>query len=247
MQGTDYVALYNWTTPRRVTQLQIEVLSFGPSEAGQLHVRGVSLIDERDGSNVPLILSNEGHFRQVHSGDVKVYEAMDVLPRAYAVGRTRVIEDDEAALAAMADPAFDPAQTAILARGREIDEPSSGNAASAVSLISYAPEEVILQASLSAPSYVVLSDSWYPGWRATIDSMPAATERANLAFRAVYVPQGTHTVCWVYRPASYLVGLGISSAALLTIVAMLATTFARHRRRTSVPCLPTLPVSARGN
>ena len=127
---------------------------------------------------------------------------------------------------------IDPAQMAILAGGREIDEPSSGDAASAVTLISYAPEEVVLQALLPTPGYVVLSDSWYPGWRADIDGTPAATERANLAFRAVYVPQGTHTVRWTYRPASYLVGLGISSAALLAIMAALATLFARHRRRT---------------
>ena len=41
-----------------------------------------------------------------------------------------------------------------------------------------------------------------------MDGQPAVMERANLAFRAVYVPQGTHTVRWTYRPASYRVGHG---------------------------------------
>jgi hypothetical protein len=231
IEGSDYVAQLSWAEPREVAQIEIEALPF----QGQLHVRGVSLIDVRDGSNVPLILSNEGRFRQVHSGDVKVYEALDVLPRAYAVHRTRVIADDEASIAAMIDPAFDPARTAILAGGREIDAPQSGSTASSVTILSYEPEEIVLRASLPAPGYVVLSDSWYPGWRVTVDGEMATIERANLAFRAVHVPEGTHTVHWTYRPRSYYVGLGISGAALLAVAAaLLALDIRRAQRRAFV-------------
>ena len=145
-QGSDYVATLSWTEPGEMTRIEIEALPFGPEGAGQLILRGVSLFDARDGSNVPLILSNEGRFRQVHSGDVKVYEALDVLPRAYAVHHTRVIAGDEAALEAMLDPAFDPARTAILAGGREIDDPLPANAPSPVTVLSYEPEQVVLQA-----------------------------------------------------------------------------------------------------
>ena len=56
-----------------------------------------------------------------------------------------------------------------------------------------------------------------------VDGEPVAIERANLAFRSVYVPAGTHTVRWVYRPTSYRVGLGISAAALLALVIAFAT------------------------
>jgi hypothetical protein len=228
VQGNDYVALYHWANPHELAQIRIEALPFG---AGRLHLRGASLIDERDGSNVPLILSNDGHFARVHSGDVKIYEALDVLPRAYAVHHTRVIEEEGAALAAMLDPGFDPAHTAILAGGRELDGPQPGKAASAVTILSYEPEEIVLQASLLSPGYVALSDSWYPGWRATVDREPVPIERANLAFRAVYVPQGTHTVRWTYRPQSYLWGLWISAAALLAIAAALPALLLWRRRR----------------
>jgi hypothetical protein len=242
VEGNDYVARLNWTAPRTVTQIEIEALPFGPSRAGRLHVKGVSLIDERDGSNVPIILSAEGRFRQVHSGDVKVYKALDALPRAYAVHHTRVIAGDEVAIAAMRDPAFDPARTAILAGGQEIgtsptegDAPQAKAAAQPVTILSYEPEEVLLRASLSVPGYVVLSDSYYPGWRATVDGEPVVIERANLAFRAVHVPAGTHTVRWVYRPTSYRAGLGISAAALLA----LATAFSIVAIRRAVKPAPT--------
>ena len=235
LEGSDAVATLSWAEPREVTRIEIEALPFGLQGTGQLHVRGAALIDARDGSNVPLILSNEGRFRQVHSGDVKVYEALDVLPRAYAVHHTRVIAGDETALEAMLDPAFDPARTAILSGGLEIDEPQPDPAASAVAVLAYEPEAIVLQASLPAPGYVVLSDSWYPGWTVTVDGQPAAVERANLAFRAVYVPKGTHTVRWTYRPKSYLVGLGISAATLLAVAAALLALVVRHRARAPRP------------
>jgi hypothetical protein len=235
VEGSDYVARLNWKAPRTVTQIEIEALPFGSSTTGRLHVKGVSLIDERDGSNVPTILSTEGRFRQVHSGDVKVYKALDVLPRAYAVHHTRLIAGDQAAIAAMRDPAFDPARTAILASGQEIDAPPTWGDAPSVTVLSYEPEEVLLRASLSAPGYVVLSDSYYPGWRATVDGEPSVIERANLAFRAVHVPAGTHTVRWVYRPTSYRAGLGISAAALLA----LATAFSIVAIRRAVKPAPT--------
>jgi hypothetical protein len=203
--------------PRTVTEIEIEALPFGASGSGQFHVKGVSLIDERDGSNVPTILSTEGRFQQVHSGDVKVYKALDALPRAYAVHQVRVIADDRTAVAAMRDPAFDPARTAILDSGREVNASLPRGATSSVTVLSYEPEEVVLEASLPAPGYVVLSDSYYPGWRATVDGEPVAIERANLAFRAVYVSEGAHTLRWVYRPTSYRAGLGISVATLLAL------------------------------
>jgi hypothetical protein len=203
------VTRLRWGTPAQIARVEIAALPFG----GRVRVRGLTLIDERDGSNVPLLLSTRGRFGQVHSGDVKIYEVLDALPRAYVVHRTRVIDDDQAALAAMADPAFDPAQMAILASGQEID--AAPRAAPQVTVTAYAPEVIALRASLQAPGYLVLSDAWYPGWKATVDGKPAAIERANVHFRAVYLGAGTHTVRFTYRPASYFAGLGISLATLV--------------------------------
>ena len=39
------------------------------------------------------------------------------------------------------------------------------------------------------------------GWLVTVDGRPARLERANLAFRAVAVPEGRHRVEFVYGPA----------------------------------------------
>jgi hypothetical protein len=223
--GYDYVAQLGWEEPRQIVGVEVATLPFG----GQLHVRGLTLIDARDGSNVPVILSTDGRYRQVHSGDVKVYEVLDALPRAYVVHQAQVIPEDDRALEALADPAHDPSQIVVLASG----QPLQGSAPfrPEVQVLSYAPEEATIQATLGAPGYLVLSDSWYPGWAATVDGQRARIERANVAFRAVYLPQGTHTVRWTYRPQSFRVGLGLS---LITLLGWVVATL-RCARSSSVP------------
>jgi hypothetical protein len=84
--------------------------------AGPLTVRGLSLIDERSGAFQSLTL---GPYRLAHSGDVKIYDLLTVLPRAFVAPEAIVISAsrDAAARAALADPRFDPASTVILASG----------------------------------------------------------------------------------------------------------------------------------
>jgi len=71
-------------------------------------------------------------------------------------------------------------------------------------------------------AHLVLADTWYAGWSATVDGRPATVLRANLAFRAVPVPAGRHRVEMRYRPASALAGLAISAvtAVVLALAAL---------------------------
>ncbi len=62
-----------------------------------------------------------------------------------------------------------------------------------------------------AEGFMLLLDSYYPGWRAYLDGKQVSILRADYAFRAVKVPAGRHRVEFRYRPASFFIGLGISS------------------------------------
>jgi len=100
--GNDYISLVDLGEATVLKEITLRYLT----EAGRLHLRGLSLIDERTGTSESVVVSTAGHFRLVHSGDVKIYQNLDVLPRAFVVHRARVIEDDEAAVAAMQDESF---------------------------------------------------------------------------------------------------------------------------------------------
>lgn len=86
---------------------------------------------------------------------------------------------------------------------------------------------VELEAVASRPGRLVLLDTFYPGWHATVDGEATEIEPANAAFRAVEIPAGTHRVRFTYRPASVYVGGGLSVAAL----ALLAGVLVLSRRR----------------
>ncbi len=65
------------------------------------------------------------------------------------------------------------------------------------------PERVVVETDAATPAYLVLSDTFDPGWSATVDGQPAPIRPAYVAFRAVYLPQGKHTVVFTYRPAGF--------------------------------------------
>jgi uncharacterized membrane protein YfhO len=78
---------------------------------------------------------------------------------------------------------------------------------------------VVIDTRTDAPGYLVLTDTWFPGWQATVDGAEQPIRRANHALRAVAVPAGRHTVEFRYAPASVRLGLGISlSALVLTVI-----------------------------
>jgi uncharacterized membrane protein YfhO len=75
---------------------------------------------------------------------------------------------------------------------------------------------------------LVLSEVYYPGWKARVDGLPAESLRADLALRAIPVPAGSHRVEMIYRPWTVPAGIGIS---LLSIMgAGLAALWVRRRR-----------------
>jgi hypothetical protein len=156
-------------------------------------------------------LAAAASFPDLFPEPVRLFRVREPLARAYAVSGARVA-DGAPALAAIADPAFDPAREVVLAEGAPapIRPAFSGR----VRLLSLRPDEVRVEAELSEPGYVVLVDAYGPGWRATVDGRDAPVLRANMAFRAVRVDAGRHVVSQVYRPWSVALGLVVSGATL---------------------------------
>ncbi len=216
-RGNDYVTRLRWQPPS--VPLAISVRATLPE--GRLVVRGVSLVDERTGSFQALVLSDRGHFRLVHSGDVKVYENMDVLPRAFLVHKAKVVGDSDAASLSSLESDFDPAAEVLLADGTELDFPLPDGEES-VMIRHYAPERIEIEVSAAAPGYLVLSDAWYPGWEARVDGTPVPVRRANLLFRAVAVDTGVHVVEFTFRPRSLFIGLGISLVGVVLLLVQIS-------------------------
>lgn len=229
-RGNDYIARFSWEKAFVPSAISIRYLA----PAGSLHLRGLTLIDERTDAFWPLVISTSGRFKLVHSGDVKIYENLDVLPRAFVVHKARVLKDDLATVAAMKDNAFKPDEEAILAEGQPMDV--SVARPDEVRIVSYEPERVMIEADLASEGYLILTDAYYPGWQALVDGQEEPILRADVLFRALRLPAGRHVIEFVYDPLSLKIGIFVSLIALLGVVLGLAW-WLRERQFVIVPNL----------
>jgi uncharacterized membrane protein YfhO len=79
----------------------------------------------------------------------------------------------------------------------------------------FANQSISIQTEAPAPSLVVVSQTYYPAWKAYMDGQPTEVWRANYAFQAFEVPAGRHQIRMVYEDKKFLVGAILSSIGLL--------------------------------
>jgi hypothetical protein len=149
---------------------------------------------------------------------IRLLAVPEPLPRAYVVGGVRVAEGIDG-LEALLDPGFDAQEEVLLASGSSRPAPS-GFAGSA-RVLEDSADRVQIEADLTSDGYLVLVDTFDPGWRTSLDGRPVELRRANVAFRAVAVPAGRHVVDMVYRPWPTQAGLLLSGLTLLVALAAL--------------------------
>lgn len=172
--------------------------------------------------NVKYILTTRAvpfeNYPLVYDGELKIYENPNVLPRAFLVNRARVFENRDELLRAL--PSADVRSEVLLEASAPPALPSQGEGVAVASpaFEKYTGSEVILKTNVQAPSYLVLTDTYFPGWIAQIDGQDTPMYRANGNFRAVVVPEGEHTVRFKYSPISFRVG---SVLSLLAVIAVL--------------------------
>jgi len=191
-------------------------------------IQALTLVDERTGMFASLLPSDRGRYALVHSGDVKIYENLDVQPRAYmAYEWTQVATAGDALEAvrqqAVARPVVEGELPAFL-------QPTPG-AEGRAEIVAYAPERVEIHVSGQQPGLLVLSDSNYPGWRVTVDGQPAQILTANYLFRGLAVPAGEHDVVFAFQPNSWRRGLRISGFGILLLLLLLITALVQARKR----------------
>ncbi len=88
---------------------------------------------------------------------------------------------------------------------------------------------MVVEAAAPTPAWLVLTDTYYPGWRATVNDRAVPVAVANYAFRAVPVPAGASTVVFSYEPTSYRLGLFIGLLGLALMSGLTAGHLAARR------------------
>jgi len=212
-------SIVRWEVPRRVVSV---VLRSDPEACarGGWRVTGGALVDGRTGAFQALVLSPGGAFALRYAGDVKVYEFRRALPRLYGVCAADFVQGEEAAMARLTDPAFDPARRVVIEGGGEGGMgQQEGPCPVEIRWIRFTPEAREAEVRLERAGWLVLLESYDPGWRAWVDGRAVPVYPANGLFQAIAVPAGVHQVRWVYFPSSLIVGgigtlLGVGGLAM---------------------------------
>ncbi len=155
------------------------------------------------------------------AGAALIHRNPAALPRARLMGRPVYADGEEGAARAVA--ALGPAiRDRVVVEDPSRPLPEGAGVFGSARIDGEAPERVEVATEAAMASYLVLADTFDPGWSATVDGLPAPIRPAFVAFRAVYLPPGRHRVVFRYRPAGFTTGLAASAVGLAAAAILLA-------------------------
>ncbi len=188
-----------------------------------LSMLGVRYIIARPGERAFLLgvktPGGRAPYREIlDNGAVAVFENADALPPAWCVWSVRPVKGFDEARRILWDPAsgIDLRREALVEGG---DTPHSGGTGEA-RVTARNPERIAVECSSPGGTFLVLSERYFPGWKAYLDGAETRVYRTNGIIRGLPVPPGRHRVEFVYRPFSFIVGACVSGATLLILAAV---------------------------
>lgn len=160
---------------------------------------------------------------EVGTKTAHLYEYMPYPGRFLLYGTIRTAKNDKEIIAKLLDRSIDLKRELII-YSKDFFDLGNLNVRGNVKLISYGTHKISLTCTIKDDAFLYVSDAHYPGWKAYIDGKEVSIYRANLAFRAVYVPKGRHTVVFVYQSLSFYIGCCLSMIGLLASFFLLIKT-----------------------
>lgn len=204
--GAPEVWGYGQLVPRRWAELLFASQGYPPDSAG------TSLIIRRDH---PLLRLLRARF-VLRRGSPPVKPLAEPLPRLLLVRSWRLAGGRDETLAALLDPAFDPARTVILETA-PVPEPDPKGRGGWARVVKEDSDSLELEAELDSPAILLLADSYAPGWRAeALEGSAQASYRvlpADHALRAIPLGAGRHRLVLRYAPDSWIAGSAVSLAS----------------------------------
>lgn len=174
---------------------------------GTLVLQGASVLDQAARTSRTLIA--QPPLTLAFDGDIKVYEIPDPQGLAYLTpnfafrdtpGEIYELRGDHLTFTGL--EGVGPQQLLL----------DRTEARGAVRVLEHQPERIILEAVLEETAALVVTDAWAPGWKATVNGQPASLYPANVLFKGMVLPAGTHRIEMRYEPDSLAWGIRLSLA-----------------------------------
>jgi len=159
---------------------------------------------------------------------VAVFENRNVLPRAFLVSAAgvEIVQVEESQLARIRDPGFNPVRSVVLSVmpaslvGSKVAADVPFN--SRVETVTSSTSSYSFRTHASQPAVLVVSQMFYPGWKAFVDGRETQTLTADYGLMGIAIPAGDHQVDAVFRPRSFTIGAILSVLSVLALVGLCA-------------------------
>jgi len=135
---------------------------------------------------------------------VQVYENKNVLPRAFLIHDFAVKQSNQEIIDQMLKPDFDLSKTVVLEENLPIK--SIKTKINKIEWLENKPEVIKLISESEQPGFLLLTNNFYPGWTAFVDSKKTKIYRADFTFVAVEMPEGKHLIEFHYQPQLFIYG-----------------------------------------
>jgi len=207
--------------------------------SGAIGIQKISFFNENTGRSYPLTttmsdLANPARWRHVENiGDTIVYENLRVMPRAWLVSEVLNAKAEEVLQTIQSSRLpdgriFNPSETALVEepfafKAKERDERATAQ------VVHLSNTRMEVRTNSLTPSFLILSDVYYPGWKATIDGVPKHIFQTNYVLRGIMIPSGRHVIQLVFRPQSFFYGAGISAGSSLLLILLFFQSRLRKR------------------
>ena len=160
-----------------------------------------------------------------------ISENKQAFPRAFLTRRVRTFDDPNMVLKTVATGGANLRDVALLEQQVDPLPYPPDDGAGTVSDIQDSPGKYRMTTNAPASRQLVLTETYHPQWKCTIDGNPAKIYQTDYFFMSVRVPPGAHEVRWWFEPTRFKQGLAVTLASSIFVLAAIGTSRILRRRR----------------
>lgn len=161
----------------------------------------------------PLEKMPEDKFIEIYDDDnYIIHENREVFSRAFLVGNYTIESNDQRIINKILSDNFDLSKNIVLEKNPGISE--SNLSTGSAEIVSYEPNRIIINTKTDNNSILILTDNFYPGWRAKVNGDEKEILRADYTFKAVVVPKGESTVNFYFESETFKNGVKIATITI---------------------------------
>ena len=161
-----------------------------------------------------------------NSTKITVSKSVDYYPRVFVVGKTIVLNNKTELLGKLFSEDFDLFKEIIIEDQKKDVEnlPFEKKEINyKIKKLDYLSNKVKIAIELDNDGFLVLSDTYYPGWKAFIDGKETTIYKTDYILRSILLEKGAHSVEFIYDPISFKIGyiITLSTTFVLIIIGIL--------------------------